>query len=93
MTTLEKLYERYMIDENGAYLESEQELTADAVLDKLLKKDLLPDIANADRNAVDDAIVEYGLAAKKFGFQEGFKLAIGLAMECCEKRIGNVESL
>lgn len=82
MTTLEKLYERYMVDENGTYLESEQELQADAVLDKLLKKVLVPDIAHADCNSLDDAIVEYGVAAKKFGFQEGFKLAMGLVIEC-----------
>lgn len=92
MTTLEKLYERYMVDENGSYLESEQELTADAVLDKLLKKVLIPGIAHADRNSLDDAIVEYGLAAKKFGFQEGFKLAMNLAMECRGNNIEIVEN-
>ena len=82
MTTLEKLYERYMVDENGAYVESEQELQADAALYNLLKKLLVPDIANTEINLLDDAIVEYGLAAKKFGFQEGFMLAMGLVMEC-----------
>ncbi len=91
MMMLEKLYERYMMDEMGGWLENKQEQEADQQLAKLLEKVIPADVSNQDRNAIDDAIVEYALASKKFGFEEGFKLAMCLAMECKESSASVLE--
>lgn len=93
MSTFDKLYEKYMVDEMGFYMESEQEKEADRKLEQVLKRVLPGDIGNQDSNDLDDAIVDYVLASKRFGFQEGFKLAIGLVMECEEGRSDAVKSL
>ncbi len=82
MTMLDKLYERYMTDEMGGCVESEQEKEADKKLSQILKRVLPTDVSCQDSNDLDDAVVDVIVAAKKFGFEEGFKLAMGLAMEC-----------